>query len=85
MLVRFVTDWFGPNAHLYVKHVPHDVPDEYRDVLPNRATILDAGAHVAPVVADHGSLKDFDELRAAGDAEDAIRSKAEAFRQKRGK
>ena len=42
MRVKFKFPWFGPDSHYYDPRMldEHEVPDEYRDVLPATAVVL---------------------------------------------
>lgn len=72
------------SGHLYKRTQPIDaptfVPDEYRDLLPYNAVIVEDGtpppASRDPIV----SLRDFDDTRASVEAVIAIEEKTEAAR-----
>lgn len=82
MRVLLKQDWFGPNAHLYVRdRLGNVVPDEFRDALPAGTVILDKTEAPVPVAVEPlATLRDFDVLRAEADAEDAVAAKAETSR-----
>lgn len=90
MKVLFKSAWFGPsevqregkiNQSSGRRYRPgiHFVPAELKDLLPKSAKILeDDTPPPAPVSRDPGlSLRDFDETRAAGDAETEKAQEAE--------
>lgn len=81
MRVVLKSNWFGPDCHLYVKNVAEgtEVPDVYADVLPPGTVPFAAPAEVEPA-ADANTLRDFDEVRIAGDLEQAKLDDAEAVR-----
>ena len=85
MRVLLKSDFFGPDAHLYVRDPngrPIEIPDALREGLPRGAKIIEDSAVVdpAPVAVEQATLRDFDELRAAADAEETFAKRAEANR-----
>jgi hypothetical protein len=87
MLVKLKNSWFASTPRVTLNPVfstvgrrykagVHEMPEEYRDILPSTAVVLDEPP-VEEVKPEPVSLKDFDDVRAAGNAVDEVVEKAE--------
>lgn len=88
MEVILKDDWFAPNATLYRRNradrnKPVSIPDEFADCLPPNAKVVGKDHFVTPAVEREVTLRDFDSLRAAGEAEDKLIAEAMARAQKK--
>jgi hypothetical protein len=85
MLVKLEANWFGPDGNRYRKNQTGDrltyIPDEIVHQLPSTARIVKPGGEMVQVKDLNAvTLRDFDDTRAAADAEGKMALKAEAHR-----
>lgn len=76
MKVRFFKTWFGPGGRRFRPGI-HDVPNEMVEAIPASAEIVDGEAPDDAGEDDGLSLRDFDNERAATDAEGAVIERAQ--------